>query len=47
MKNISHVGIERLLDHFENIEQVHICMEYHNGGKLKAFLNIIKQEEKE
>lgn len=47
MKNLSHVNIERLLDYFESVDEIHICLEYHNGGKLKPYLITIDQEQRE
>ena len=47
MKNLSHTNIEKLLDYFESVDSIHMCLEYHNGGKLKPYLITIDPEHKE
>lgn len=47
MKNLSHTNIERLLDYFESVDSIYMCLEYHNGGKLKPYLITIDPEHKE
>ena len=47
MKNLCHTNIERLLDYFESVDSIHMCLEYHNGGKLKPYLITIDPEHKE
>lgn len=47
MKAVSHVNIERMLDYFEDVSKIYLCLEYHNGGPLKDYLKLIDKEEKE